>query len=113
MSELIPVLAATGGISAVVAVISILRGWSIARALALLLASVVAIVTRKEDRRETCLEVVDMVTRKDDPPVRLRRWPIRVIAQPPETSTSSVPATKPVITPELPGTSADDSTFTK
>jgi hypothetical protein len=112
VSELIPVLAATGGISAVVVVVCILRGWSIARALALLLATVTAIVTRKDERRETCLELVDMVTRRDDPPVRLRRRPVRVIAQPPETSTSSVAATPPAI-PELPGTSADDSTFTK
>jgi hypothetical protein len=113
MSELIPALAAAGGISAVVGVVCILRGWSLARALALLLATVTAIVTKKPDRRETCLDVVDMVTRKNDPPVRLHRRPVRVIAQPPETSTSSVPATPPVVTPELPGTSADDSTFTK
>jgi hypothetical protein len=112
MSELISVLAATGGISAVVIVLCILRGWSLARALALLLATVVAIVTRKEERRATCTEIVDMVTRKDDPPGWLRRRPVRVIAQPPETSTSSVPVTLPVIVPELPGTSADDSALT-
>jgi hypothetical protein len=113
LSELIPVLAATGGISAIVAVVCILRGWSIARALALLLATVTAILTKKADRRETCLDVVDMVTRKSDPPVRLHRRPVRVIGQPPETSTSSVPPTSAEIEPPEPGTAADASTFTK
>lgn len=72
MSELIPVLA-TAGVPALIGVVCLLRGLSVARALALLLASVTAIFTKKEDRRTACLEVVDMVTRKDDPPGWLRR----------------------------------------
>lgn len=72
VSELIPVLA-TAGVLPLVVALSILRGWSIARGLALLLATVAAIVTRKEERRKACLEVVDMVTRKD----KLPAWPHR------------------------------------
>jgi hypothetical protein len=107
LSELIPVLAAAG-VLPLIAALCILRGWSIARGLALLLATVAAIVTRKEERRVTRTEIVYLVTRKDEPPGWRRRRPIRVIAQPPETSTSSVPVTPPVIVPKLPGTSADD-----
>lgn len=112
MSVLIPILSAAG-VPALIAVLAILRGWSIARALVLLLASVVAIVTTKEERRAACTEIVDMVTRKDEPPGWLRCRPVRVIDQPVETSTSSVPATPPVIVPELLGTSVDATTFTK
>ena len=72
MSELIPVLAAAGVLPLIV-VVCLLRGWSIARALALLLATVTAIVTRKADRRAACLDVVDMVTRTDDQPGSLLR----------------------------------------
>jgi hypothetical protein len=72
LSELIPVLAAAG-VPALIGVLCILRGWSIARSLVLLLASVVAIVTRKAERRAACTEIVDMVKRKDEPPGWLRR----------------------------------------
>jgi hypothetical protein len=78
MSELIPVLAAAG-VLPLIGVFCILRGWSIARALSLLLATVTAIVTRKDYRRETCLEVVDFLTRKDEPPGWLRRRPVRAL----------------------------------
>ncbi len=50
-----------------------MRGWSIARGLALLLATVAAIVTRKEERRAACIAIVDKVTRKDGPPGSTRR----------------------------------------
>jgi hypothetical protein len=113
MSELIPVLAATGGLTAVVVVVCILRGLSLARALALLLATVTAIVTRDKDRRAACTEIVDYVTRKEDPPAWLHRRPIQVIDQRPETPTSSVPPTPAEIEPPEPGTAADASTFTK
>jgi hypothetical protein len=93
MSELIPVVAATGGVSAIVVVLCILRGLSVARAVALLLATVVAIVTRNKDRREACTEIVDLVTRKEEPLALLRRRPVRVITQPPDTSILSQPAT--------------------
>lgn len=106
MSELIPVLAAAG-VLPLIAALCILRGWSIARSLALLLATVAAIVTRKEERRAACIAIVDKVTRKEEPPGWLRRRLARVIVQPPETRTSSVPVTPPVIAPMLPGTSAD------
>jgi hypothetical protein len=66
-----------------VVALCILRGWSIARGLALLLATLTAIVTRKDERREVCTEIVFMVTNKGEPPARLRGRPVRIIAQQP------------------------------
>jgi len=49
-----------------------------ARAVMVLLAGVVAIVTRDHERRVACLAVLDKVTRRDSgPPVRPRRRAIR------------------------------------
>lgn len=110
---LFPVLAAAR-VLPLIAALCILRGWSIARGLALLLATVAAIVALKEERHAACTEIVDLVTRKDEPPDWLHRRPVRVIVQPPEMSTSSVPATAPPTRSEVrDGSDADAITFTK
>lgn len=44
-----------------------------ARAMVVLVAGIVAIVTRDKDRRESCHVVLDKVTRHDDPPPRRPR----------------------------------------
>jgi len=73
LSVLIPVLSAAG-VPAIIAVLAIFRCGSAARALVLLAASVVAIVTRDPKRRAACLAIVDKVTRRGSAPPA---WPRR------------------------------------
>jgi hypothetical protein len=47
--------------------------WHVARALAVMVASFVAIKTDDDKRRATCLALVDKVTRSSGRPGRLRR----------------------------------------
>jgi hypothetical protein len=42
--------------------------WHAVRAVVVLVVSMVAIKTSNEDRRAACLDVLDKLTRKDDPP---------------------------------------------
>ncbi len=67
LSEFLLALSGAGGLSAIVTVLLILRGWSASRALVLLLATITAIVTTKKERREACISIVKALTSDDEP----------------------------------------------
>jgi hypothetical protein len=71
LPEFVPFLAAAG----VPAIVWLFLRYfpQVANALVVLLAGVVAIVTGNKDRRESCHEVLDKITRRGGPP----SWPRR------------------------------------
>jgi hypothetical protein len=75
LPEFVAPVLAVAGVPAVLFVV--LRYFPQAvRALMLAVAGIVAIRTRDENRRKACLDVLDKVTRKDEPPGWLRRRPV-------------------------------------
>jgi len=75
LSEFLPVLAAVGTPALALTLIIVLYFPHVARAVMILVAGIVAVVTGDKDRRESCHEVLDKVTcRGGGPPA----WPRRM-----------------------------------